>query len=141
MRKLSLLSAIAAALALGAVLCAPSTRAESLSCTSVNGVARCTGSDGLDCRMLDGRMVCLPGSKGSCETVDEVTTCRNGGVTQTLRTGPTEKQPRPQSETLLQDHGGQRLSIRQDRHGQRVTIEQPGQELRIRSGDLDPDED
>jgi hypothetical protein len=36
---------------------------------------------------------------------------------------------------------GQRLSIRQDRHGQRLTIEQPGQELGIHSGDLDPDED
>ena len=149
MRKLALLSAASAALVFGLLFCSPSVRADSLSCTSVNGVMRCTGSDGLDCHMVDGRMVCAPGAKGSCETVGEVTTCRNGSVTQTLRTGPSgpskpdgqDEQPRIERETRLGDRTGQRLSIRQDRHGQRLTIEQPGQELRIRSGDLDPDDD
>jgi hypothetical protein len=150
MHKLALLTAQSAALAFGLLFCSPSVQADSLSCTSVNGVMRCTGSDGLDCHAVDGRMVCAPGAKGSCETVGEVTTCRNGSVTQTLKTGPSgpskpdgqdEKQPRVERETRLGDRTGQRLSIRQDRHGQRLTIEQPGQELGIRSGDLDPDED
>jgi hypothetical protein len=150
MRKLSVLSATSAALTLGLVFSSPSVRADSLSCASVNGVMRCTGSDGLDCHAVDGRMVCAPGAKGGCETHGETNTCRNGGVTQTLRTGPSgpsvpggqeEKLPRVERETRLLDRMGQRLSIRQDRHGQRLTIEQPGQELGIHSGDLDPDED
>jgi hypothetical protein len=150
MHKLALLSAVSAALAFGPLFCSPSARADSLSCSSVNGVTRCTGSSGLDCHTVDGRMVCAPGTKGGCETVGEVTTCHNGSVTQTLRTGPSapgkpdgqdEKQPRVERETRLGDRTGQRLSIQQDRHGQHLTIEQPGQELGIRSGDLDPDED
>jgi hypothetical protein len=94
-------------------------------------------------------MVCAPGSKGSCETVGEVTICRNGSVTQSLSTDPhkpgkpdepDEKQPQQQSDTRLRDRWEQRLSIRQDPHGQRLSIEQPGQELRIRSGDFDADD-
>jgi hypothetical protein len=89
MRKLSVLSATSAALTLGLVFSSPPVRADSLSCASVNGVIRCTGSDGLDCHTVDGRMVCAPGAKGGCETHGETSTCRNGGVTQTLRTGPS----------------------------------------------------
>jgi hypothetical protein len=110
---------------------------------------QCTGSDGLDCHTVDGRMVCAPGSKGSCETVGEVTICRNGSVTQSLSTDPPkpgkpdepdEKQPQRQSDTRWRDRSEQRLSIRQDPHGQRLSIEQPGQKLRIRSGDFDADD-
>ena len=94
MCKLPLLSVASVALVLVALFCSPSARADSLSCASVNGVTRCTGSGGLDCRTVEGRMVCTPGAKGSCETVGDRIICRNGGVTQTLRTGPLQP-PKP----------------------------------------------
>ena len=112
MCKLPLLCAASVALALVALFCSPSARADSLSCASVNGVTRCTGSDGLDCSTVEGRMVCAPGAKGSCETVGDRIICRNGGVTQTLRSGPLqprkpnepdEKRPQPQRNPDLND--------------------------------------
>lgn len=94
MCKLPLLGVASVALTLVALFCTPPARADSLSCASVNGVTRCTGSGGLDCRTIEGRMVCAPGAKGSCETLGDRIICRNGGVTQTLRTGPLQP-PRP----------------------------------------------
>jgi hypothetical protein len=89
MRQLHLLIAVAAAL-FGCSLTFPSAaRADSLSCTSVNGTTRCIGSDGLDCHSENGRMVCAPGAKGSCETIGGTVTCYNGGATQSFRTSPS----------------------------------------------------
>lgn len=87
------LAVISLAVILGSLHVPSAAHAESLSCTSVNGVTRCVGSGGLDCRTVDDRMVCLPGSKGHCETIAGVTTCTNGDVTQRLHT-----MPRPASE-------------------------------------------
>jgi hypothetical protein len=88
MCQLRFLPAVASALIVGFLLFSMPTRADTLSCSSVNGVTRCIGSDGLDCRTVEGRMVCAPGSKGHCEMVGNVTTCTNGGVRQSFRTGP-----------------------------------------------------
>ena len=148
MGKLSLLC-VAAALTLGALFASLSARADSLSCSSANGVTRCTGSDGLDCSTVDGRMVCAPGAKGSCETQGDQIVCRNGSVTQTFRTGPlgpgksdgSDETRRKRPGDVRIEGPGQRLSIQRDRHGQRLTIEQGGQRLHIDNGDLDPDED
>jgi len=107
MSKLPLLGVASVALALVGLFSSPPARADSLSCASANGVTRCTGSGGLDCRTVEGRMVCAPGAKGSCETVGDRIICRNGGVAQTLRSGPTqppkpgalnEGRPRPQGD-------------------------------------------
>ena len=88
MRRLCYFMVASVALANGALFLAVAARADSLSCSSVNGVTRCIGSDGLDCQTVEGRMVCAPGSKGSCETAQGVTTCRNGGGSQSFRTSP-----------------------------------------------------
>jgi hypothetical protein len=82
-----LLAVLVAASIAGYLSFSMSSRADTLSCTSVNGVTQCIGSDGLDCRTVEGRMVCAPGSKGHCETIAGVTTCTNGDVRQSFRTG------------------------------------------------------
>lgn len=86
MRQVYLFAAAASALIAGFSFFSMPTRADTLSCSSVNGVTRCVGSNGLDCRTIEGRMVCAPGSKGHCETVGGVTTCTNGNVRQSVRT-------------------------------------------------------
>jgi len=107
MCKLPRLGVASVALALVGLFSSSSARADSLSCASVNGVTRCTGSAGLDCHTVEGRMVCAPGAKGSCATVGDRIICRNGGVTQTLRSSPAqpptpgemdESRPRPQGD-------------------------------------------
>ena len=87
MRQLYLVAAATPALLTGFLFFSTPTRADTLSCSSVNGVTHCIGSDGLDCHTTGGRMVCAPGSKGHCETVAGVTTCINGTVRQSFRTG------------------------------------------------------
>jgi hypothetical protein len=87
MRQLYLVAAATPALLTGFLFFSTPTCADTLSCSSVNGVTHCIGSDGLDCHTTDGRMVCAPGSKGHCETVAGVTTCTNGTVRQSFRTG------------------------------------------------------
>jgi hypothetical protein len=87
MRQLYLLAAAAPALITGFLFFSAATRADTLSCSSVNGVTQCIGSDGLDCRTIEGQMVCAPGAKGRCETAAGVTTCTNGTVRQSFRTG------------------------------------------------------
>lgn len=62
------------------------SHADTLSCTSVNGVTQCIGSGGLDCRTIEGRMVCAPGSKGHCDTEAGMMTCTNGRVRQSFKT-------------------------------------------------------
>ena len=86
MRQLGLFAVATSALIIGFLRFSAPTRADTLSCSSVNGVTRCIGSDGLDCRTIEGRMVCAPGSKGHCETVAGMTTCINGSVRQSFRT-------------------------------------------------------
>jgi hypothetical protein len=88
MRQLYPVAAATSALITGFLVFSTPTHADTLSCSSVNGVTHCIGSDGLDCHTTDGRMVCAPGSKGHCETVAGVTTCINGNVRQSFRTGP-----------------------------------------------------
>jgi hypothetical protein len=98
MHQLYTLAATAPALIAGCLLFITPTRADTLSCSSVNGVTQCIGSGGLDCRTIAGRMTCAPGSKGHCETGDGVTICTNGNVRQSFRTGS----PKP----MQQDDGG-----------------------------------
>src|ERR1700744_2744063 len=93
MRQLYLFAATSALIA-GFLFSPASTRAETLSCSSVNGVTHCIGSDGLDCHTIDGHMVCEPEAKGHCETVSGVTTCTNGNIRQSFRTdwrNPTQQ--------------------------------------------------
>jgi hypothetical protein len=95
MRQLRPLAAATATLILGFLYLATPTRADTLSCSSVNGVTQCIGSDGLDCRTIEGRMVCAPGAKGHCETVAGMTTCINGNVRQSFKTTPPPTQRTP----------------------------------------------
>jgi hypothetical protein len=95
MRQLYTLTAAASVLIAGCLLFVTPSRADTLSCSSVNGVTQCIGSDGLDCRTIAGRMICAPGSKGHCETVaDGITTCTNGNVRQSLKTGSPKPRQR-----------------------------------------------
>ena len=99
MRQLHLIAATASASITLCLFFSAPIRADSLSCSSVNGVTRCVGSDGLDCRGIAGRMVCSPDAKGHCETVAGVTTCSNGNVRQSFRTSaPTRRQRDDDSE-------------------------------------------
>jgi hypothetical protein len=94
MRQFYLLTTTTSALITGFLFfCAP-TRADTLSCSSANGVTQCVGSGGLDCQTIQGRMVCAPGSKGHCEIEAGVMTCFNGNVRQSLRTVPPSAAPR-----------------------------------------------
>jgi hypothetical protein len=93
MPQLRFVPAVASALIAGFLFFPMPTNADTLSCSSVNGATRCVGSDGLDCHTVEGRMVCAPGAKGHCETVGDVTTCTNGSVRQSFRTGPPNPAP------------------------------------------------
>jgi hypothetical protein len=86
MRQFRPLAAATSALILGFLHFATPASADTLSCSSVNGVTQCIGSDGLDCRTIEGRMICAPGAKGHCETVAGMTTCTNGNVRQSFKT-------------------------------------------------------
>ena len=126
-------------------------RAESMSCTSVNGRTVCTGSGAMSCQTADGGTVCTQGSSTSCTTVGDRTVCRSGSNSQTFEFGPP-KEAGPRDEDEPEDdeqtaprrqapspdaRGRQRSWMEQDRHRQTLSIDRNGQRLRIRNGTLD----
>jgi hypothetical protein len=64
------------------VLCllgsAPAVRADSLSCSSINGYTLCTTSGGISCQATNGNIVCRGADQLRCEVAGGRMACRHG---------------------------------------------------------------